>query len=167
MDSLSQRVIHYRNALNIVKDDLIVKVDELTGEIEIVREELNAMQQSRTKLRQRISELEDELKKVKEQVKQQSECLFNSRRVHKLINSFVLLTDTEQEENDVPLAQRKRFTRVEMAMVLMERNQYKERLMELQEAVRLTEILRASRTVDNLDKKSKQSIWKYFSNLFT
>jgi len=67
----------------------------------------------------------------------------------------------------VPLAQRKRFTRVEMAMVLMERNQYKERLMELQEAVRLTEILRASRTVDNLDKKSKQSIWKYFSNLFT
>jgi len=51
---------------------LIVKVDELTGEIEIVREELNAMQQSRTKLRQRISELEDDLKKVKEQVKQQS-----------------------------------------------------------------------------------------------
>ncbi|XP_034480707.1 JNK-interacting protein 3 isoform X1 [Drosophila innubila] len=135
-----------KNALNIVKDDLIVKVDELTGEIEIVREELNAMQQSRTKLRQRISELEDDLKKVKEQVKQQN---------------------TEQEENDVPLAQRKRFTRVEMAMVLMERNQYKERLMELQEAVRLTEILRASRTVDNLDKKSKQSIWKYFSNLFT
>ncbi|XP_023033467.1 JNK-interacting protein 3 isoform X2 [Drosophila willistoni] len=135
-----------KNALNIVKDDLIVKVDELTGEIEIVREELNAMQQSRTKLRQRISELEDELKKVKEQVKQQN---------------------SEQEENDVPLAQRKRFTRVEMAMVLMERNQYKERLMELQEAVRLTEILRASRTVDNLDKKSKQSIWKYFSNLFT
>lgn len=79
----------------------------------------------------------------------------------------ISLTDTEQEENDVPLAQRKRFTRVEMAMVLMERNQYKERLMELQEAVRLTEILRASRTVDNLDKKSKQSIWKYFSNLFT
>ncbi|KAH8300512.1 hypothetical protein KR018_010543 [Drosophila ironensis] len=134
-----------KNALNIVKDDLIVKVDELTGEVEIVREELNAMQQSRTKLRQRISELEDELKKAKEKVKQQS---------------------AEQEENDVPLAQRKRFTRVEMAMVLMERNEYKERLMELQEAVRLTEILRASRTVENIEK-SKQSIWKYFSKLFT
>ncbi|XP_004525428.1 JNK-interacting protein 3 isoform X4 [Ceratitis capitata] len=136
-----------KNALNIVKDDLIAKVDELTGEIEILREELNAMQQSRNKLRQKVSELEEELKKTKEQVKQQN--------------------DTEQDENDVPLAQRKRFTRVEMAMVLMERNQYKERLMELQEAVRLTEILRASRTVDNLDKKSKQSIWKYFSSLFT
>ena len=41
-------------------------------------------------------------------------------------------------EEDVPMAQRKRFTRVEMARVLMERNQYKERLMELQEAVRWT-----------------------------
>lgn len=80
---------------------------------------------------------------------------------------FSISGDNDQDENDVPLAQRKRFTRVEMAMVLMERNQYKERLMELQEAVRLTEILRATRTVDNLDKKSKQSIWKYFSNLFT
>lgn len=65
-----------------------MKVDELTGEIEIVREELNAMQQSRAKLRQRISELEDELKKVKEQVKQQSECLSNSYRDNKLINSL-------------------------------------------------------------------------------
>ena len=37
---------------------------------------------------------------------------------------------------DIPMAQRKRFTRVEMARVLMERNQYKERFMELQEAVR-------------------------------
>ena len=38
-------------------------------------------------------------------------------------------------KEDVPLSQRKRFTRVEMARVLMERNQYKERWMELQEAV--------------------------------
>ncbi|XP_055914746.1 JNK-interacting protein 3 isoform X4 [Eupeodes corollae] len=132
-----------KNALNIVKDDLIVKVDELTGEIEILREELNAMSQSRNKLRQKVGELEDELKKTKEQVKQQN--------------------DTEQEESDVPMAQRKRFTRVEMAMVLMERNQYKERLMELQEAVRLTEIIRATKTIE----KPKQGIWKYFNNLFT
>ena len=45
-------------------------------------------------------------------------------------------------QSDVPTAQRKRFTRVEMARVLMERNQYKERLMELQEAVRWTEMIR-------------------------
>lgn len=58
------------------------------------------------------------------------------------------------------MAQRKRFTRVEMARVLMERNQYKERFMELQDAVRWTELVRASRNDPNFDRKSKQSIWK-------
>ena len=43
------------------------------------------------------------------------------------------------------MSQRKRFTRAEMARVLMERNQYKERLMDLQEAVRWTEMMRASK----------------------
>lgn len=51
--------------MNIVKDDLIVKVDELTGEIEILREELNTANQSRSKLRQRVTDLEDELKQSK------------------------------------------------------------------------------------------------------
>jgi hypothetical protein len=58
------------------------------------------------------------------------------------------------------MAQRKRFTRVEMARVLMERNQYKERFMELQEAVRWTEMIRASKGDPDVDKKSKHSIWK-------
>lgn len=57
--------IAIRNALNIVKDDLIVKVDELAGEIEILREELNTANQSRSKLRQRVTELEDEIKQSK------------------------------------------------------------------------------------------------------
>jgi len=63
-------------------------------------------------------------------------------------------------QEDVPMAQRKRFTRVEMARVLMERNQYKERFMELQEAVRWTEMIRATRTDPATDKKNKQTIWK-------
>lgn len=132
--------------MNIVKDDLIVKVDELTGELEILREELNAVIQSRNKLKGKVVELEDELRKAKEQMKQQ--------------------TTEHEDDGDVPMAQRKRFTRVEMARVLMERNQYKERFMELQDAVRWTEMMRATK-VDQLDKKSKQSVWKFFSNLFS
>ena len=65
-------------------------------------------------------------------------------------------------KDDVPMAQRKRFTRVEMARVLMERNQYKERLMELQEAVRWTEMIRASREhpeIATQQKQKKSSIW--------
>ena len=54
------------------------------------------------------------------------------------------------------MAQRKRFTRVEMARVLMERNQYKERLMELQEAVRWTEMIRASKEHPDLAQQQQQ-----------
>lgn len=56
------------------------------------------------------------------------------------LNSGLILVLLQQ--SDVPTAQRKRFTRVEMARVLMERNQYKERLMELQEAIKWTEMIR-------------------------
>lgn len=39
--------------------------------------------------------------------------------------------------------------------------------MELQEAVRFTEMIRATRTVETLDKKSKHKIWNFFGKLFT
>ncbi|CAH1995293.1 unnamed protein product [Acanthoscelides obtectus] len=135
-----------KNALNVVKDDLIVKVDELTGEIDMLREEILSLNLSRTKLRERVSEVEEELKKVKEANEARQEA---------------------DEESDVPLAQRKRFTRVEMARVLMERNQYKERFMELQEAVRWTEMLRASKSDTPFEKQHNKSIWRFFSNLFS
>ncbi|KDR19135.1 JNK-interacting protein 3 isoform X3 [Zootermopsis nevadensis] len=139
-----------KNALNIVKDDLIVKVDELTSEQEILREEIKSLYAVRGRLGQRIQELEEELKRVREEAERTAKA-----------------SKSDDEQEDVPMAQRKRFTRVEMARVLMERNQYKERFMELQEAVRWTEMIRASRNDPTLDKKSKQSIWKFFSNLFS
>jgi hypothetical protein len=42
----------------------------------------------------------------------------------------------------------------------MERNQYKERFMELQEAVRWTEMVRATRHESEFDKKNRLSVWK-------
>nr|XP_012229292.1 PREDICTED: JNK-interacting protein 3 isoform X3 [Linepithema humile] len=138
-----------KNALNVVKDDLIVKVDELTSEQEILREEVRGLQQARERLRQRVAALEEELKKVKEEAEAAAKA-----------------TKSDDEE-DVPLSQRKRFTRVEMARVLMERNQYKERFMELQEAVRWTEMIRASKTDPSSISGGKGSVWKFFSNLFT
>nr|CAD7444840.1 unnamed protein product [Timema bartmani] len=132
-----------KNALNIVKDDLIVKVDELTSEQEILREEIKSLHTVKTRLQEKIHDLEEELKRVKEEAEKSSRA-----------------TKSDDEE-DVPMAQRKRFTRVEMARVLMERNQYKERFMELQEAVRWTEMIRASRNDSSIDQKNEKSIWKF------
>ncbi|XP_076446416.1 C-Jun-amino-terminal kinase-interacting protein 4-like isoform X4 [Babylonia areolata] len=140
-----------KNALNIVKDDLIAKVDELSSEQEILREEINSLQTVKGRLQQRITQLEEELKKTKEDIEKKNQAA------------------REEDEEDVPMAQRKRFTRVEMARVLMERNQYKERLMELQEAVRWTEMIRASREHPSelSSGKKKSSVWNFFNNLFS
>ena len=110
-----------------------------------MREEIKSLQSVRSKLQQKVQDLEDELKKVKEESEQAK-------------------AQRAEEDEEVPMAQRKRFTRVEMARVLMERNQYKEKFMELQEAVRWTEMIRASKAEDNaIEKKTsanKQGVWK-------
>uniref|UniRef100_A0A673YW93 Sperm associated antigen 9a n=1 Tax=Salmo trutta TaxID=8032 RepID=A0A673YW93_SALTR len=137
------------NALNVVKNDLIARVDELSCEKEVLQGELDAVTQTRKNLEEKNRELEEELKKVRVEMEE------------------VKGKPNEEEDSDVPTAQRKRFTRIEMARVLMERNQYKERLMELQEAVRWTEMIRASRENPSLTEKKKSSIWQFFSRLFS
>ena len=67
----------------------------------------------------------------------------------------MFIVDTKIYKESLPISQRKRFTRAEMARVLMERNQYKERLMDLQEAVRWTEMIRASKA-DNVSSLGSQ-----------
>uniref|UniRef100_A0A8C7LBD1 C-Jun-amino-terminal kinase-interacting protein 4 n=1 Tax=Oncorhynchus kisutch TaxID=8019 RepID=A0A8C7LBD1_ONCKI len=132
------------NALNMVKNDLMARVDELSCEKEVLQGELEAVTQAKTRLEEKSKELEEELKKVRAEAE-----------------------EAKTKTKNVPTAQRKRFTRVEMARVLMERNQYKERLMELQEAVRWTEMIRASRENPATADKKKSSIWQFFSRLFS
>ncbi|XP_060885036.1 C-Jun-amino-terminal kinase-interacting protein 4 isoform X4 [Labrus mixtus] len=145
------QLLETKNALNVVKNDLIARVDELSCEKEGLRGELEAVTQSKTKLEEKNKELEEELKKIRAELEEAK---------HKVKND-------NEDDSDVPTAQRKRFTRVEMARVLMERNQYKERLMELQEAVRWTEMIRASKENPSLPEKKKSSLWQFFSRLFS
>ncbi|XP_051570235.1 C-Jun-amino-terminal kinase-interacting protein 3-like isoform X7 [Myxocyprinus asiaticus] len=153
----NKQLLETKNALNIVKNDLIAKVDELSSEQEVLREELETVKQSKSKVDQRVKELEEDLKRLR------AEALGASQ-------------DSKDEggedyssplQDDVAMTQRRRFTRVEMARVLMERNQYKERLMELQEAVRWTEMIRASRESPPIPEKKKSIIWQFFARLFS
>ncbi|XP_078237529.1 C-Jun-amino-terminal kinase-interacting protein 3 isoform X20 [Pogona vitticeps] len=151
------QLLETKNALNIVKNDLIAKVDQLTGEQEVLKGELEAAKQAKAKMEARIKELEEELKKVK------SDVIFNRRETKEEVED----PSSSPLQDNIPIAQRRRFTRVEMARVLMERNQYKERLMELQEAVRWTEMIRASREHPSVQEKKKSTIWQFFSRLFS
>ncbi|XP_054026796.1 C-Jun-amino-terminal kinase-interacting protein 4 isoform X4 [Dryobates pubescens] len=143
------QLLETKNALNVVKNDLIARVDELTCEKDVLQGELEAVKQAKQKLEEKNKELEEELRKARAEAEE-------ARQKAK-----------EEDDSDVPTAQRKRFTRVEMARVLMERNQYKERLMELQEAVRWTEMIRASRENPAMQEKKRSSIWQFFSRLFS
>ncbi|XP_078081997.1 C-Jun-amino-terminal kinase-interacting protein 4-like isoform X5 [Mustelus asterias] len=144
------QLLETKNALNVVKNDLIAKVDELTCEKDVLQGELESVRQAKLKLEEKNRDLEEELRKVRLEAEEA-----RSR------------AKEDSDESDVPTAQRKRFTRVEMARVLMERNQYKERLMELQEAVRWTEMIRASRENPSIQEKKKSTIWQFFSRLFS
>ncbi|XP_041434041.1 C-Jun-amino-terminal kinase-interacting protein 3 [Xenopus laevis] len=145
----NSQLLETKNALNVVKNDLIAQVDQLSGEQEVLKGELEATKQAKVKMETRVKELEEDLKRVKSEV-------------------IVALQEPKEEveesssplQDNIPIAQRRRFTRVEMARVLMERNQYKERLMELQEAVRWTEMIRASREHPSVQEKKKSTIWQ-------
>ncbi|XP_071330159.1 C-Jun-amino-terminal kinase-interacting protein 3 isoform X21 [Trachinotus anak] len=154
----NKHLLETKNALNIVKNDLIAKVDELSGEQEVLREELEAVRQSKNKVDAKVKELEEELKRLR------AEALFASRDSKDEGGDDF---SSPMQDGDMTMTQRRRFTRVEMARVLMERNQYKERLMELQEAVRWTEMIRASRESPPIQEKKKSTIWQFFARLFS
>ncbi|XP_045849245.1 C-Jun-amino-terminal kinase-interacting protein 3 isoform X13 [Meles meles] len=155
----NSQLLETKNALNVVKNDLIAKVDQLSGEQEVLRGDLEAARQAKLRLEGRVKDLEEELRRVK------SEAIIARREPKEEVEDVSSYLCTELDK--VPLAQRRRFTRVEMARVLMERNQYKERLMELQEAVRWTEMIRASREHPSVQEKKKSTIWQFFSRLFS
>ncbi|KAM9528793.1 C-Jun-amino-terminal kinase-interacting protein 3-like isoform 17-T19 [Salvelinus alpinus] len=156
----NKHLLETKNALNIVKNDLIAKVDELSGDHEVLREELEALRTAKNKVDTKVKELEEELKRLRAEALTLGASQDSKDEGGEDYSSPMV-------DGDVTMTQRRRFTRVEMARVLMERNQYKERLMELQEAVRWTEMIRASRESPQMQEKKKSTIWQFFARLFS
>ncbi|KAA3678812.1 c-Jun-amino-terminal kinase-interacting protein 4, partial [Paragonimus westermani] len=117
-----------KNALNVVKDDLLAKIDSLNFENATLKESVTLLTQIRSSLQTELATTDQLLTEARTEADELKERL--SALSHKV-------------EDTGGSMHRKRFTRAEMSRVLSERNQYKERLMELQEAVRLSETLRA------------------------
>ncbi|XP_075047164.1 C-Jun-amino-terminal kinase-interacting protein 3-like isoform X2 [Mixophyes fleayi] len=137
-----------QSEVDMARKSLIARVEELTAEREALKRETENVTQSLCRCELKQKETEQELQMTRVELDEaRKQCRENS-------------------EVDIPAAQRKRFTRTEMARVLMERNQYKEKLMELQDAVRRTEMLRASKDVQAVQMK-KTSFWKVFDRLFS
>ncbi|XP_018655187.1 putative jnk/sapk-associated protein [Schistosoma mansoni] len=180
-----------KNALNILKDDLIKKLDEVTGEKSMLIQEIHAMRTNRDEIkseasrlsrlvyecRDQISSLTARLKMYEDvneadqrpsrlpltSIQQSKSCWtlnvedtchtskYRNKSVDNLNDVSPLNDMTKTEDgcdsqstlNKVPKFGEAFFTKREMARVIAERNSYKEKFLELQDALRLMERLRA------------------------
>ena len=133
-----------KNALNVLKDDLIFELEDLSNEVELLKKQVNYLVLEKSEREIRIGELEKEIKKIKD--------------------------DLETAQRKLEEKDRDSFSRVELVKILMERNQYKEKLMELQEAIRCVETMRAKKTHSGITSQRSHNnnsggVWGAFNSL--
>ncbi|OON20938.1 polycystin-2 domain protein, partial [Opisthorchis viverrini] len=110
----------------------------------------------------RIKDLEQECRRLRQELE-------NSEFRDSVYANSQQGVDSSDEDFEESLASRKRFSRREMSHVLLERNYYKEQLLELQDTVRWTEMLRAEQRnrAETLRFRRRSRIWDIFAKLFT
>ncbi|CAL8247329.1 unnamed protein product [Lota lota] len=134
---------HTHELVDAARKALISRVEELTNDRSAVKLELTSSQETVSHLESRMKEMEQETKRLRKELE---------------------ACQSEDPDGDLPTSMR-RFSRSEMARVVMEKNQYKERLFELQEAVRRGQVLRATKDV-RITEERTTSVWGRFHRLF-
>ncbi|VDL94657.1 unnamed protein product [Schistocephalus solidus] len=141
-----------KNALNVVIHDLLTQLEDLTVEKNQLKETLSQLQVARSGTQLHIAGLEQELTRLKKE-----------------LNTALV---AQQEPEGTPFSKRTRFTRDEMARVLLERNQLKEDLYELRESMRWSEVLHARGQDNQTDRPwlrepgHRSGFLTFFSRLF-
>ncbi|XP_068426818.1 C-Jun-amino-terminal kinase-interacting protein 4 isoform X2 [Clinocottus analis] len=130
-------------SVDAARKALISRVVELTDDRSALQLEVTSLQGTVSRLEGRMKEKEEETKRLRKELE---EC------------------QSEDPDASLPTAMRN-FSRSEMARVVMEKNQYKQRLMELQEAVRRSQTLRATKD-ERLTEDKRSSVWGKFNRLF-
>lgn len=61
-------LLNTKNALNVVKDDLIAEVDRLTNEVSMYEQAVEQLNSTKDQMKQKVSALDAELRKTKEEL---------------------------------------------------------------------------------------------------
>ncbi|XP_053349931.1 C-Jun-amino-terminal kinase-interacting protein 4 [Clarias gariepinus] len=131
---------HTHEAVDAARKALISRVEELTNERSALNLELTSSQETINRLEGKTKEMEEETKRLRKE-----------------------LETLQTEESDATLStSNRRFSRSEMARVVMEKNQYKERLIELQDALRRAQALGVAKN-EKIPEDKKSSVWKRFN----
>ncbi|XP_029603239.1 C-Jun-amino-terminal kinase-interacting protein 4 [Salmo trutta] len=132
---------HTHELVNAARKALISRVEELTNERSALKVEVTSCLETVTRLEGRMKEMEEETKRLRNE-----------------------LEANKSDDSSLPISLR-RFSRSEMSRVVMEKNQYKERLFELQEAVRRSQAIRATQE-ERITERERTSVWRRFNRLF-
>ncbi|XP_038850764.1 C-Jun-amino-terminal kinase-interacting protein 4 isoform X1 [Salvelinus namaycush] len=132
---------HTHELVNAARKALISRVEELTNERSALKVEVTSCQETVTRLEGRMKEMEEETKRLRKE-----------------------LESNKSDDSSLTISLR-RFSRSEMSRVVMEKNQYKERLFELQEAVRRSQAIRATQE-ERITERERTSVWRRFNRLF-
>ncbi|KAJ8392852.1 hypothetical protein AAFF_G00070560 [Aldrovandia affinis] len=133
---------HTHELVDAARRALISRVEELTNERAALSLEAGSSGETITRLEGRMREMEEETKRLRKELEESQ----------------------SEDESSLPISLR-RFSRSEMARVVMEKNQYKERLIELQEAVRRSQNIRATKEERSAEER-RGTVWKRFNRLF-
>ncbi|XP_067305254.1 C-Jun-amino-terminal kinase-interacting protein 4 isoform X2 [Pseudorasbora parva] len=131
---------HTHEMVDTARKALISRVEELTNERSALNMELDSCRKTINRLETKNKEMEEESKRLRKELE---------------------TAQSEDPDASLPISLR-RFSRSEMARVVMEKNQYKERLFELQETVRRSQTLRVTRE-DHSPVEGKGSVWSRFN----
>ncbi|KAI4877323.1 hypothetical protein NFI96_017307 [Prochilodus magdalenae] len=131
---------HTHEIVDAARKALISRVEELTSERSALNLELTSSQETIARLEGKTKEMEEETKRLRNELE---------------------TLQAEDADSSLPNS-RRRFTRSEMARVVMEKNQYKERLFELQEALRRSQALRVAKE-EKIPEDKRSSVWKRFN----
>eukprot|EP00064_Thunnus_orientalis_P009565 superscaffoldBa00001224_g9589 len=112
---------------------LLSRVVELTDDRSALKLEVTSLQETASRLEGRMKEKEEEIKRLRKELE---------------------ACQAEDPDASLPTSMR-HFSRSEMARVVMEKNQYKQRLFELQEAIRRSQALRRR----ELYREIRSHIW--------
>ncbi|XP_060726163.1 C-Jun-amino-terminal kinase-interacting protein 4 [Tachysurus vachellii] len=131
---------HTHEMVDAARKALIARVEELTNERSSLNLELTSCQETINRLESKAKEMDEEIK-----------------RLHKELKA----SQAEDSDASLPNSHR-RFSRSEMARVVMEKNQYKERLIELQDVLRRTQAHGVTKN-EKIPEDRKSSVWKRFN----
>uniref|UniRef100_A0A8C1RFC2 Si:dkey-17m8.1 n=2 Tax=Cyprinus carpio TaxID=7962 RepID=A0A8C1RFC2_CYPCA len=132
---------HTHEMVDAARKALISRVEELTSERSALNMELDSSRETISRLEGKTKEMEDEIKRLRKELE---------------------TIQSEDPDASLPTSLR-RFSRSEMARVVMEKNQYKERLFELQEAVRRSQLQSRVTKEERPPVEGKDSVWSRFN----